>query len=105
MTENTESGTTSGPTLEEIKAEADATRDELARHEAADLGEAGSALFAPIMGSTVIVKHSGKKAPAIVVDVREDGTLDVQIFRGDHMPHSAHAVAKAADDGDGWSWT
>jgi hypothetical protein len=88
------------PTLADVKAEADATRDELAKH------EKGECQTAPVMGSTVIVHHKGKAAPAIVVDVREDGSLDVQIFRGDHLPHAAQGLKPVAPgNSDGWSWS
>ena len=89
------------PTLADIKAEADATAAELAKHEAAE------AHSTPVMGSIVIVRHGGKKAPGIVIDVREDGSLDVQMFKGDHMPHAAHRLQKVGpepESGDGWYW-
>lgn len=61
----------------------------------------------PSMGRNVIVRQGSTKAPGMIVDVREDGTVDVQIFRADHMIHAAHRLSEIgpdAESGDGWFW-
>ena len=60
------------------------------------------------MGRIVIVRQSGQSYPAIIVAVREDDeSIDVQIFKADHMLHGAHAVKEVdpeIENGDGWHW-
>ena len=61
----------------------------------------------PSMGRNVIVRSGGKCAPGIVAEVREDGSIDVQIFRADHMVHAGHSLTEVgpdAESGDGWFW-
>jgi hypothetical protein len=93
------------PTLAELEAEERATAEELKRHEAVDEAERKAAQK-PSMGRMVIVRHGEKKVPAVIVDVREDGSIDVQAFHADHMPHSAHRLQEIDADGtgDGWYW-
>src|SRR5580698_6564282 len=78
-------------TLADVKAEADATAAELAKHEAQDRQAPK-----PSIGRIVLVRreHHGV-APAIITAVREDGTLDLQVFHADHIPHVGHAVTEA----------
>ena len=101
--EQTPSGAeTTAPTLAGVKAEADATAAELARHEEAD-----KAPQKPSLGRIVIVRQEGKdNAPGIITAVREDGTVDVQLFRADHMPHVGHRLGETdpKDTGAGWFW-
>lgn len=103
MTDNTDTGSL---TLADVKAEADATAAELARHEAAETGS-GQTARTTGMGDIVIVRQGDKIAPGIIIDVREDGSLDVQTFHGDHAAHYAHKLIKVtaeAGSGDGWYW-
>lgn len=61
----------------------------------------------PSQGRTVLVRHGEKTHPGMIVDVRDDGSVDVQIFRADHMTHSAHALKEVGpelESGDGWLW-
>jgi hypothetical protein len=93
-----------GPTLEELKAEADATAAELAKHEEEDKADRSSAQK-PSMGRIVIVRTAGQDYPGIVIGVRKDGSVDVQLFKGDHMPHARHGLKeKTGQSGDGWYW-
>jgi hypothetical protein len=83
--------------------------DQETRAEAkADAAEAKAhAAQKPSVGRIVIVRHSGQGYPAIIVQVREDESIDVQIFKADHTPHGAHAVKEVDPDtegGDGWHW-
>jgi len=62
----------------------------------------------PSMGRIVITRreHHGT-APGIVTAVREDGSIDVQIFTGDHMTHTAESMAEVKADDEsavGWFW-
>lgn len=62
----------------------------------------------PSMGRIVITRreHHGT-APGIVTAVREDGSIDVQIFKADHMTHTAESMAEVKADDEsavGWFW-
>jgi hypothetical protein len=86
-----------------LKSEADTTAAELAKHEAAE-----KAPQKPSLGRIVIVRQTGRDdAPGIITAVREDGTVDVQLFRADHMTHVDHRLAEVgpdAESGAGWRW-
>jgi hypothetical protein len=63
----------------------------------------------PSLGRIVIVRHEHHvDAPGIITAVREDGTIDVQVFRGDHFPHVADRIAEIGepetDKSPGWFW-
>ena len=91
-----------GPTLEQIKAEADATAAELARHEAAD-----SATPKPSLGRIVLVRHGKTVSPGIVTGLHEDGAIEIELFRASHINHAvsyAKEVGPDAESGDGWYW-
>lgn len=62
----------------------------------------------PSLGRIVIVRAPHRKdAPGIVTDVRSDTLIDVQVFRGDHLPHT-YSVLEQMDPankaGQGWFW-
>lgn len=62
----------------------------------------------PTMGRIVIVREPGRAdAPGIVVAVHNP-TIDAQVFRGDHMPHSSHRLEQLTNLTDekarGWFW-
>lgn len=59
------------------------------------------------MGRIVIVRdHHGRAAPAIVVTVKENGTIDAQLFRADHAVHAAEGLDQVDPAGTarGWFW-
>lgn len=64
----------------------------------------------PSLGRIVIV-HSEHHvdAPGIITAVHENGSVDVQVFRGDHMTHSELKLeggdeSGAVPAGGHWSW-
>jgi hypothetical protein len=97
------------PTLATLDAKIDKVEgdvEELQQHEkeAAEQPTASKGQK-PSMGRIVLVRQSGTSYPAIVVNAREDGSIDVQIFKADHTLHGAHAVREVPDEmGDGWLW-
>lgn len=94
------------PTLEQIKAEADATATELARHEAADAAMIKSAR-APSLGRIVLVRHGKDVSPGIVTGLHADGAIEIEFFRASHINHAvsyAQEVGPDAESGDGWYW-
>jgi hypothetical protein len=62
----------------------------------------------PSLGRVVIARYPHRQdAPAMVTFVHSDTVVDLQIFRGDHLPHNGQQVAQidpANTDGTGWFW-
>jgi hypothetical protein len=58
------------------------------------------------MGRIVIVRLSGQSYPGIIVQAREDESIDVQIFKADHTLHGASAVKEVDPESEdsGWFW-
>lgn len=96
--------TDSNAALASLAAAEAATAAELKAHEEADAAERKAAQK-PTMGRTVHVRSGKQTHPAIIVEVREDGSVDLQVFKADHMQHAAHRVKEAhPETGDGWFW-
>lgn len=59
-----------------------------------------------VLGDIVLVRLEGYRvSPAIITDVREDDSVDVQVFIGDHAQHLASSLQQASPDDDssfGW---
>jgi hypothetical protein len=58
-------------------------------------------------GRIVIVRGHRGNEPAIVTEVREDGSIDAQVFRCDHLVHTAEGAKQidpSDDDAIGWFW-
>lgn len=62
----------------------------------------------PSLGRIVIARYPHRQdAPGIVTFVHSDTVVDLQIFRGDHLPHNGQNVAQIEPtntDGTGWFW-
>ena len=62
----------------------------------------------PSLGRTVIARYPHRQdAPAIVTFVHSPEVVDLQIFRGDHLPHNGQQVSRidpSNTDGTGWFW-
>jgi hypothetical protein len=94
--------------LQALEGKVSAIDAELTKHEAADKMQQ-TPTRKPSMGRIVIVRHEHHvDAPGIITAVREDGTIDVQVFCGDHLPHVADRLLEIhppeADSSSGWFW-
>lgn len=62
----------------------------------------------PSLGRIVIARYPHRQdAPAMVTFVHSETVVDLQIFRGDHLPHNGQKVAQMEPtntDGTGWFW-
>lgn len=69
---------------------------------------AAAAPQVPSICRFVVVRAPHRKdAPGVVTDVRSDTVIDVQVFRGDHLPHaylSLSQIDPANTAGEGWFW-
>lgn len=90
-------------TLEEIEADEEATKAELAKHEEEDRRAPK-----PSMGRIVLYRDgSGNVAPAIITRVYDDGSLALHAFRDDAAggpTFDTHGETKPDATEAGWYW-